>query len=306
MLTSQAQVLTSQPHAIYAKQLHNRGGVLAAWLLATACAALAGAADARAQSVTVQAQTPSPQARPRAPREKQAAPAQRQPPRVLNMVLVRLKRGTSRTYAPLEATIARAYERAKVNVYWVGLQSSKDPNDVLYLNPYDSSESADRVDAVHRAALKQHPELTRLQQRLDELVVSQTSMLTTRRDDVDQAGRRPDFTTMRALRLTIFHVTPGREGDFITAIRTTAGKDRPWLAYEANDTSTFALITPMRASRSGRRDGPAIPRTLRRFKGVYTKVDTRIYAVRPSMSHVSQTFAASNPQFWRPVAASLH
>jgi hypothetical protein len=300
-MTSQAQVMTSQPHATFAKQLHSRGGVLAAWLLAAACA---GAPDARAQSVSVQAQTPSPQAR--APREKQAAPAQSLPPRVLNIVLVRLKRGTSRTYAPLEATIARAYERAKVNVYWVGLQSSKDSGDVLYLNPYDSPESADRVDAVHRAALKQHPELTRLQQRLDELVVSQTSMLTTRRDDVDQAARRPDFATMRALRLTIFHVRPGREGDFITAIRTTAAKDRPWLAYEANDTSTFALITPMRASRSGRRDGPAIPRTLRRFKGVYTTVDTRIYAVRPSMSHVSQTFAASNPQFWRPVAAGLH
>jgi hypothetical protein len=76
--------------------------------------------------------------------------------------------------------------------------------------------------------------------------------------------------------------------------------------YEANDTSTFALITPMRASKSGRRDGPAIPRKLRRFKGVYTRADTRIYTVRPSMSHVSQTFAAANPQFWRTVAAGLH
>src|SRR5260370_19183284 len=96
-------------------------------------------------------------------------------------------------------------------------------------------------------------------------MIPQTSMLTPRRDDGDQAVGRPDFAAMRALRLTIFQVKPGHEGDFITAVRTTNAKDRFWLVYEANETSTFVLISPMRTSRVDRGEGPAIPRTLSRL-----------------------------------------
>jgi hypothetical protein len=222
------------------------------------------------------------------------------------MALVKLRKGAAGSYGLLEASIVRAYERAKVKVYWVALQAPKDANEVLYLNLYDSPEAAERTSVLCREALKQHPELVKMQHRLDELVASQTSMLTTRRDDVDPVLGRPDFAMMRALRLTIFHVRPGREGNFIMAIRTAAAKDRSWLVYEANETSTFALITPMRTPRSDRRDGPPIPRALQRFKGVVTRADTRVYAVRPAMSHVSQSFAAANPQLWRPVPTALH
>jgi hypothetical protein len=228
------------------------------------------------------------------------------PSRLLKVVLLKLKRRTAASYEALEASIVRAFERARVKVYWVGLQSAKDADDVLYLNLHDSLESADRVAAVYREAIKEHPELSRLQQRTGDLKASETSILTTRRDDVETVAGGPDFATMRALRVTIFQVRPGREGDFITAVRTTNAKDRSWLVYEANDTSTFVLVTPLRAARSSRRDGPAIPRTLRRSRGVVIKADTRIYVVRPAMSHVPQTFAAANPQLWRAVPAAGH
>ena len=88
---------------------------------------------------------------------------------------------------------------------------------------------------------------------------------------------------MHTLRLTIVEVQPGREGAFLDAIRTAPPNDGSWLVYEANDTSTYALITLARAH-SKHKDGLAMPRSLRRSKGIFTKFETRVYEVRPAMS----------------------
>jgi hypothetical protein len=224
-------------------------------------------------------------------------------PRVLNIVRTKVKPGTSGPYAALEAQIARAYERAKARVYWICLQSPKDATDVLYLNLHETAEGADRMAAVYRETVKQHPEIVPLQDRLAELTASTSSTLTTRREDVDRASPGVDFATMRALRLTTFEVRQGREGDFLKAIRTSNTKEGIWYVYEANDSSTFALIT-IKRTRINRRDGPAVPRTLRRFKGVYTAMESKTFNVRPAMSHVSQEFVAANPQLWRTSAGN--
>jgi hypothetical protein len=223
-------------------------------------------------------------------------------PPALNIVHVRLKAGTSAAYESLEASIVRAWQRARIRVYWVALQSPKDAKDVLYLNLLQTPADVDRAAAAYAEAVKQHPELVKLQQRLTEFTSGSTSTLTTHRDEVEHTPGGVDFATMRMLQLTTFQVTPGREGDFITAIRTANAKEAPWLVYEANDAPTFVLIT-LKRSVSDRLDAPAIPRTLRRFRGVYTKAETRIYAVRPAMSRVSRAFAAANPQFWRAAGA---
>jgi hypothetical protein len=234
-----------------------------------------------------------------------AAPSPGAPPRVLNVTRVRLKPQSSTAYSTIEAQIVRAFERAKLPIYWIALQAPKDANDVLYLNLFDAREALDHATAAYRDAARVHPDLTQLQQRLSELVAAQTTSLTTRREDIDRTGREVDFATMHALRLTAFQVRPGREGEFVQAIRTANPKDGAWLVYEATDSSTFYLITLKRRA-IGRGDAPPIPRTLRRYRGVYTKADTRVYAVRPAMSHVPQAFIATNPQLWRVPAGGTH
>jgi hypothetical protein len=234
------------------------------------------------------------------PAGAQPAPAPGAPPHSLNVVRVKLKAGSSAAYESLEASTVRAWARARIRVYWIALQSPKDAKDVLYLNLFRTADEMDRATAAYNDALKQHAELPKLQQRLTELTDSSATTLTTRRDDVDRAPAGVDFATMRALRLTTFQVRPGHEGDFLNAIRTANPKDGSWLVYEANDSSTFALINLKKTTTFDRRDGPAVPRTLRRFQDTSGKADTRVYVVRPAMSHVSQTFAAANPQFWRP------
>jgi hypothetical protein len=206
------------------------------------------------------------------------------PPRVLNIVRVKTKPRTAGPYATLENQIVRAYDRAKAKIYWVGLQSPRDGTDILYLNLADSRESWDRMAASYDEVAKKHPELRELQERLAKLTLTSASTLTTRREDVDRAPQGVDFASMRTLRLTMVEVRPGREGAFLDAIRTAPPTDGSWMVYEANDTSTYALITLTR-TRLTRKDGQAMPRSLRRSKGIFTRAETRIYTVRPGMSH---------------------
>lgn len=211
------------------------------------------------------------------------------PPHVLNIVRVKVKTSGVEAYPALEAQIARAYDRAKIRLYWLCLQSTRDPSDVLYLNFYDSPEAADRATAIYEEAIKRHPDLVALQDRLRAITQSTTSTLATRRDDVDRPATDVDFGTMRRLRLTTVQVRQGREGGFLDAIRTTPHKSGWWLVYEANDSSTYALIGLKRTA-FNRRDGAAVPRSLRRFNGFAAKADTQVYTVRPAMSHVPATF----------------
>lgn len=206
------------------------------------------------------------------------------PPRMLNIVRVKVTPHNAAQYATVEAQIVRTYDRAKAQVYWIGLQGPRDGTDVLYLNLADSREAWDQMAAAYNAAVKKHPDMVELEQRLGKLTLSSVSTLTTRRDDVDRAPHGVDFGTMRTLRLTMVDVRPGREGEFLDAIRTAPPADGSWMVYEATDTSTYALITLATGTRLTRKDGLALPRSLRRSKGIVTKVETRLYAMRPGLS----------------------
>ena len=218
-----------------------------------------------------------------------AAPARKTapvapPPRLLNIVRVKVAPHGTGPYASIESQIARAYERAKARVYWICLQGPRDGTDVLYLNLTDSRDAWDQMSAAYDATIKKHPDIIDLQQRLSKLTLSTASLLTSRRDDVDRPPHGIDFSAMRTLRLTIVDVRPGREGAFLDAIRTAPATDGSWMVYESTDTSTYALITLVGGTRLTRKDGHAVPRSLRRSKGIITKMDTRLYAVRPAMS----------------------
>jgi hypothetical protein len=228
------------------------------------------------------------------------------PPHVLNITQVRVKPKDPGAYAAVEAQVVRAFERARARVYWIGLQSSKDAHDILYLNLFSAADDVGRATDAYRSAAATHPDLGQLQQRLTALTASTSTTLTTRREDIDRAAMEADFATMRTLRLTTFQVQPGREGEFIKAVRTANPKDGAWLVYEANESSTFVLLT-LKKGAINRKDGPAIPRTLRHGKALYLKSDSRVYSVKPALSHVTQAFIAANPQLWRPATVSgLH
>jgi hypothetical protein len=221
------------------------------------------------------------------------------PPVTLNIVHHRLKRGTPAAYQALEATIVNAYDRAKVPLYWITFQSTKDPRDVLYLNVFDSPDGLTRAAETYRTLSPAHPELARLSARLAAMIESQTSTLTTRRDEVAYTRADVDFQTLRALMLVTFHVKPGQEGKFIDAVRRMAGSGAPWILYEANEESTFVLLAPMRSRAEARHPAP-IPRSVRELRGVYRRAETETYVLSPSMSRLPAEFSLARSKSAMP------
>jgi hypothetical protein len=212
------------------------------------------------------------------------------PPLSVNIVHHRLKRGTPAAYQALEATIVNAYERAKVPLYWITFQSTRDPRDILYLNVFDSHDGMRRAADTYRALSPSHPELGRLSSRLAAMLEVQTSVLTTRREEVTYTRPDVDFQTLRAMTVVTFRVKPGHEGKFMEAVRKAGASGAPWMVYEANEESTFALLAPMRTRAEATHPAP-IPRPLKELRGVYVKATTEVYALMPTMSRLPTEMA---------------
>ena len=210
------------------------------------------------------------------------------PPKLLNIVRHTLKKGTRRSYEQLEAASVKAYERAHVPVYWTALLSTTDAADVVYLNMAESQEEWERLSTSDATAAAVHPELRKLSARLATMIGSSASMLTTRRDEITSNRTDVDLVTMRALRLVVFHVNPGREGAFMRAARRAEGRIAPWSLYESNEDSTFVLVAPLKAASEAKKTA-AIPLRLQQLKRVYTKTEAGVYLVKPRMSHLPKT-----------------
>jgi hypothetical protein len=222
------------------------------------------------------------------------APARRAiaPPKVLNIVRQTLKRGAADDYAALEASIVRAYRQKRIPLYWVCLQAPGSPASILYLNVYDVPSDADVAGTTYRNMVPQHRDVVRLQDRLATHTAGPPiSMLTTRRDEFVYGRRDIDFATMGALRMRVFHVRAGREGEFLEKART--GRTVPWQIYEDSASSTFFLLEPLRIA--SERD-PGIPRGLRSLKGVYTVERPVTYHVQHAMSNAPPQFRTANPR----------
>src|SRR5207249_3771712 len=110
-------------------------------------------------------------------------------------------------------------------------------------------------------------------------IASQSSVLTTRRDDVAFNRSGAALQTMRAMRLTEFNVTPGHEGRFVRAARASAEHAAAWLLYEANDSSRFVIVMPVRSTAEGDKM-PALPHRFQELKGDISEMRTGVYAVR--------------------------
>jgi len=222
------------------------------------------------------------------------------PPATLNIVHHKLKRGTPASYQSLEASIVSAYDRAKVPIYWLTFQSVKDPRDVLYLNLFDAPSDLDRATEMYRSLAPAHPELTRLSTRLSSMLDAQSSLLTTRRDDVSFTRTDVDFSTMRAVMLATFRVKAGHEGQFIDAIRKAGGGGAPWIVYESTADPTFVLVWPLKSRSEAR--GASLPRPLRELRRTYARSEVGVYALAPAMTRTPTEFfakaksAASKPK----------
>jgi hypothetical protein len=212
------------------------------------------------------------------------------PPPTLNIVHQRVKREVVQSYQTLEASIVSAYDRAKMPLYWMTFQSATDARDILYFNVFNTPDDLRRATSTYKSLAPSHPELGRLATRLAAMLDSETSMLTTLRDEVAYTRTDVDFSTLRGVKIATFRVKAGHEGQFVDALRMAGGSGAPWIVYESTADPTFVLVWPLRSKSDAK--AAAIPRALRDLRRAYHRTETATYLLSASMSRMPVEYFA--------------
>jgi hypothetical protein len=248
------------------------------------------------------------------------------PPKVVLLVRQEFAFGKAAERRKLEIAAARAYEQWKAPTPWIELESLTGSPHALFFDPLDSFEELDEDSAAFGQLFTAHPELARMQEQIEALLVSQTTQIAVRRDDLGYRPQSIDLSKARYLRVLEVHLHPGYESEFVEAFKILSEgyerlkADTPWVVYQVNvgaPAPAFLVFVPMRVLaqnddllywRRSLREAEgeeAAGRMDQITKDAYASTESNLYVISPEMSHVPKEFAEGNPEFWsarRPAA----
>lgn len=254
-----------------------------------------------------------------------AAATQEMPsvPKVLQITREFVKPGKAGTaHDKAEGAFLKAMSDAKWPTYYVALSSLSGKSRVLFLTSYASFEAWQKDgDAVQKNAT--------LSAALDHAVAADGELL----DTMDQGvflfleemslRPRPDLSQFRFMEISSYHVKPGHEKEWDTAVKMVK------LAYEKGvPDAHWGMFREMYGGEGGtylvfigRKSLNEIDRGLLEDKQfveamgengmkilddlVATCVESsqhQLFAVSPRMSYVPESWAKSDPDFWSPKA----
>jgi hypothetical protein len=253
--------------------------------------------------------------------QQKAANQATAPPNIVLIVHQEIQSGRASARHKLEVAMARACDRLDVPNFWIDLQSLTGQREVLFFEPFDSFEHLEQSLAGWSQLYATHPDLARMREEIDGLVASERTIVAVRRDDLGYLSDSIDFSEARFMRALEVRLLPGHENDFVEAFTILAQAhskitaDTPWVVYQVNlgmQSPAFVIFMPMSELRQNDdllswRDSlleaegeEAIQRLQQIAREAYASTESNLYAVSPEMSHVSQEFATSDPDFWVP------
>jgi hypothetical protein len=247
-------------------------------------------------------------------------------PKFLCIAHEELKAGRASAYSDLEASIVRTYNREKIAVYWLAMTSITGPAEALYLDSFESADEMSKAGETTRNALAAHPDLAAMQDRnLQENTSGETSVLAVRRDDMGYRVSTIDLSKMQVLRVSTVFAHPGYERAFreaewsLSEASERIDAPSPWVVYQVISglpEPTFIVLTPMESlgDLQGTLNTDKVLQEIEHgeveehldelARVAFGATDTRLFSVAPKMSHVSNEFAAGDPDFWAPSLAS--
>ena len=247
------------------------------------------------------------------------------PPKLLLLVHQSFPPAKDAARQKLDMAMSRTCEKLNLPNAWIDLEAITGPTERLSFDPFDSFEQMEHAAAEWPKIFAANPEVGRIQEQIQALLVSQHSIVLVRRDDVGYRANTIDLSKARIMRTLEVRVRPGREKDFVDAFKVLASayektnSDLPWVVYQVNagmPSPTFLIFVPMRALRQNddllsRRQGIQAAEGESGFQQMqqiardsYESTESNIYAVSPQMSHVAADFAAGDPSFWALQPAS--
>jgi hypothetical protein len=232
------------------------------------------------------------------------------PPGILEIHRERLKPGAIAEYRNLESRAAQACRDAPCPNPYLAMRSLAGPEEVWFLNGFDTYEILERVWSVGLPG-----EVENLQQEKADLVEDSQRILLRYRENLSHDAGTP-LARMRYIAVETVFVRPGSSDEYEQARRLARGvHDRmkspeSRLVYEAfsgTASGTFYVLTPMRSAAEWERvrgRGPADPGVRAKIQErVRTSVgasETALFTFSPTMSYVTEDWAGADPEFWRP------
>ena len=243
------------------------------------------------------------------------------PPNLLVLVHQEFRPGKAGERRKISAAISRACDQVAVPNSWIDLESISGTPEALSFDPFDSFEQIEAAVGEWGHIFATRPELGRMQEELQSLLVGERTIIAVRRDDLGYRPQSIDFSKARYLRVLEVRLNPGHESDFVEAFRILARAyekiraDTPWVVYQVNvgaPSPMFLTFVPMRALKSnddlldwrhslreaeGEEAAHQMEQTARE---AYAYTESNLYVISPEISHVSRDFADGDPGFWSP------
>jgi hypothetical protein len=219
----------------------------------------------------------------------------------------------------LEIDISRACDRLEIPRFWIDLEPLTGQSVALVFSPFDSYEQLGQSDTDWGQFLATHPDLGHDREQIEGLISGQSKIVAVRRDDLGYLAESIDLSEARFVNVLEVHVFPGREDDFADAFKILADAyerihaDGPWVVYQVDvgtPAPTFLVFRPMSEFKQNddllswngkliEAEGEQTVETLKRIaRESFASTENNLYAVKPEMSHVSKSFAATDPDFW--------
>lgn len=223
--------------------------------------------------------------------------------------------GKETAYDQTEAEIVRSYGSAKIPIYWIALQSVTSAPHVLYFDGFDSFADIERSGTDLAQGLEANPEITMLQQKLQDSISATRTVLAFRRDDLGYRLNKIDLASTHFVKVSILQFRPGYEEDYAEAVRNRAriyetnDIDTPWMIYQVHSGMPLPAFIEFQPMNSLSEIDDALDRTK---KGRHTPGDARqlstqkwmkeadlsieieIYSVSQSMSRLEAQIAAAS------------
>ena len=227
--------------------------------------------------------------------------------------------GKSEERRKLEETLSAACDRFEAPRFWIDLESLTGQPESLVFYPFESYEQLGQANTDWSQFLATHPDLDHVRGEIEGMIGSQRQIVAVRRDDLGYLADSIDLSEARFMNVLEVHLFPGHEDDFAEAFKimvdayTKIHADAPWMVYQVDvgtPAPTFLVFRPMSEIKQnddllswndalieaeGEQGGESLKRIARQ---AYVTTESNVYAVNPEMSHVSKSFAATDPDFW--------
>ena len=115
--------------------------------------------------------------------------------------------------------MARACNRLEVPNSWIGLESLTGPRESLFFDPFDSFEQLEQSFDGWKQIYAAHPDLARMQEEIDALLISERTIVAVRRDDLGYHADSIDLSETRFMRVAEVRLAPGRENEFVETFK---------------------------------------------------------------------------------------